>query len=87
MNKTWQDRLDKIPPEYEAIKPFIIAVMNKFGENVGAPYVAARIILIKMMNEIGEINEKVFWTRLEERLNEAPKKGGVHIFRFPKIAK
>ncbi len=72
MDKSAQGRLDKVPPEYEAIKPFLTAVINKHGERWRYPLVVARHVLIDMLKESPEINEQDFWHRLEDSLQNPP---------------
>jgi hypothetical protein len=83
MNKSAQGRLDNIPPEYEWMRPLLTAVCVKYGERWAVPFVAGRHVLNEMQRESTEINEQEFWIRLEEKVNEPIKKGGIHIDRFP----
>jgi hypothetical protein len=78
MNKSAQGRLDNIPPEFEWMRPLLTAVCVKYGDRWTVPYVAGRQVLNEIRNESGEIDEQEFWYRLEKRINEPPKKGGIH---------
>ncbi len=78
MNKSAQGRLDKIPLEYEAIKPLLTAVCVKYGERWAYPFVCARSVLVTMLKESSEINEQEFWEKFEHRLQNPPPMKMVH---------
>jgi hypothetical protein len=66
------------------MRPLLTAICVKYGERWAVPFVAGRHVLNEMRHESTEIDERKFWVRLENKMNEPPKKGGVHIYRFPK---
>jgi hypothetical protein len=69
MDKDVKHFLNKIPSEYEVIKPILAVVIIRSGKLWKYRFVVARSILIDMAKASSEIDVDIFWRRFEDRLN------------------
>ncbi len=78
MDKDAKYFIDKIPPEYEVIKPLLAIVIVRHGKLWKYPFVVARSILIDMSKTSSEIDVKIFWNRFKDRIDNPTKPKMLH---------